>query len=60
MARTTPTIIRQKQTGDSSAEVLADLKQVHSITRTGRILHLEVISIVEVVSLQTLNDEEIH
>ena len=60
MTWATPFIVRQKETGDSSAEVMADLKQVHPVTRTSRIFHLEVISIVEVVSLQALNDKEIY
>ena len=59
MAWAMPTGIRKEETGDPPAEVLADLEEIHPLPRVSRILDLQVISVVEIVSLQAFDDEEV-
>ena len=59
MTWATSTGIRKKYAGDTLTEGLTDLKEVHSPARPRGELHLKVITVVEIVALQALNDEEV-
>lgn len=60
MARPPPVLVRSKEIDDPVAELLADLQEVHLVPRSSRALHLQILSVVEVVPLKCLRQKEVN
>ena len=60
MARPLAVLPGHKEGGDTVADILADLQQCHHLPRPSWTLHLQLVTIVEMIPLQSLSDQEIH
>ena len=60
MARPPPVLVRSKEIDDPVAELLADLQEVHLVPQPSWALHLQILSVVEVVPLKGLRQKEVN
>ena len=60
MARPPPVLVRSKEIDDPVAELLADLQEVHLVPWPSWALHLQILSIVEVVPLKRLRQKKVN
>lgn len=59
--RSTPSLgVTSKYMDDTMLNLLSDIGQIHVVTATRRAFDLQIITVVLIEPLQTLNQEEVH